>query len=248
VHYGLWEPGTPNHAESIRNLDRCVAEHLALPPGARVLDAGCGIGGTSRLLASGYGLRVVGATLSLRQASGAARRARRLAPPIRPQFLLADFARTAFADATFDGIVAIESFCHAERKVDVLAEAHRLLRPGGRLVVADGFRADDRPLADDARYRALCHGMALPGLAGAADLVAQLGAAGLRVEGDLDLTAAILPSAHRIATLSRIGVRVCRALHLPRAWLAHGEAGLAQLPLFREGLLSYRLLVAAKAG
>jgi len=246
VHYGLWEVGTRTHSESILNLDRHAAEHLALPPGARVLDAGCGVGGTSRLLASRYGLRVVGATLSPRQVRGAARRARQLAPPTRPQFLLADFASTPFADATFDGIVAIESFCHAERRLEVLAEAHRLLHRGGRLVVADGFRSDDRHLATDPRYRALCHGMALPDLAGAAEFIAALGAVGFRVERDVDLTPAILPSAHRIATLSRIGVRVCRAIRLPRAWLAHGEAGLAQLPLFREGLLSYRVVVAVK--
>ena len=55
-----------------------------------------------------------------------------------------------------------------------------------------------------------------------------------------------MPSAHRIATLSRIGVRVCRTLRLPRAWVAHGEAGLAQLSLFRAGDLSYRLMVARK--
>ncbi len=50
----------------------------------------------------------------------------------------------------------------------------------------------------------------------------------------LDLTAAIMPSAHRIATLSRIGVRVCQTLRLPRAWLAHGQAGLPQWSLFRD--------------
>jgi hypothetical protein len=76
----------------------------------------------------------------------------------------------------------------------------------------------------------------------------RVAATGFVVEQDLDLTAEILPSAHRIATLSRIGIGVCRVLRLPRAWLAHGQAGLAQLSLFREGDLTYRLMVARKSG
>ncbi|MFN8642081.1 MAG: hypothetical protein U0802_10655 [Candidatus Binatia bacterium] len=88
--------------------------------------------------------------------------------------------------------------------------------------------------------------MALPDLAGASEFARLIAGAGLVLEENVDLTAAILPSAHRIATLSRLGVGVCRALRLPRAWLAHGYAGLAQLPLFRDGRLEYRLLVATR--
>lgn len=246
VHYGLWEFGTRKHRESLRNLDRCIASHLELPPGARVLDAGCGIGGTGRHLAVEHGLRVVGITLSPSQARRACRLSRALPPPRRPLFLLADYTRSGFAAASFDGIVAVESACHADRKLAFLTEAARLLRPGGRLVVADGFRATDLTLGDDVRYQALCTGMALPSLAGATEFVELVRSAGLVVERNVDLTTEILPSAHRIFTLSRIGVAVCRTLALPRAWLAHGYAGLAQLPLFRERLLEYRLVVAAK--
>ena len=64
VHYGFWEPGTRTHEEAIRNTDRTVAERLRLRPGFRVLDAGCGIGGTSIFLAESQGVDVVGITLS----------------------------------------------------------------------------------------------------------------------------------------------------------------------------------------
>lgn len=245
VHYGLWELGTRSHRESIENLDRRVAAQLALPRGARVLDAGCGIGGTSCYLAATRGLAVVGITLSHAQAARARRRAARLpAATPRPRFLIADYLRTGFVDAAFDGAIAIESSCHAEHKGAFLAEARRLLRPGARLVVADGFRVPGWAASEHRRYRALLDGMALPDLAAIDDFLAALAAAGFVLEQDVDLTAEILPSAHRIATLSAIGVRVCRALRLPRRWLAHGLAGLAQLPLFRERLLTYRLLVA----
>jgi SAM-dependent methyltransferase len=246
VHYGLWELGTRDHGESLRNLDRCVAEHLGLPAQARVLDAGCGVGGSSCYIAAAHGQHVVGITLSGYQARAAVRRARRLLLARRPAYLRADFARSPFSDESFDGVIAIESSCHAERKEDFLAEVYRLLRPGGRLVVADGFRAAARPWPGDPRYRALCEGMALTDLAVAAEFATQAEAAGLVLETDRDLTASIMPSAHRIATLSRIGVGICRILRLPRPWLAHGRAGLAQLSLFRDGEISYRLMAARK--
>ena len=244
VHYGLWDHDTRGHRQAIRNLDRLVAAELALSPGSRVLDAGCGIGGTSCYLAERHGLEVVGITLSRVQARHAGRRAARGGAAIRPRVLIADYLRTGFADAVFDGVIAIESSCHAERKPDFLAEAFRVLRAGGRLVVLDGFRA--RPTAESDRYRELLAGMALPDLAPAGEFARQARRAGFVLQHDLDLTPRILPSAHRIAKLSAIGVCVCRMLRLPRAWLAHGRAGLAQLPLFAEGFLVYRAFVATK--
>ena len=44
-------------------------------------------------------------------------------------------------DNSFDVIWAIESVCHADNKMDFLKEAYRLLRQGGRIVVADGFQS-----------------------------------------------------------------------------------------------------------
>jgi len=250
VHYGLWEPGTRRHREAVRNLDRWVATRLALPAGGRVLDAGCGVGGTSLFLAEAHGLEITGITLSEVQL----RRARRHAAHSRavrvPTFQIGDYLRTGFADASFDGIVAIESVCYAARKEEFLAEAHRLLRPGGRLVVSDGFRAGPVPLALASRYRELLDGMALIDLAGVDDFDAALRRSGFVDVVCDDKHAAILPSARRIAALSRLGIGVCHLpCHLglfPRAWRDHGRAGLAQLPLFASRALAYCVFSARK--
>jgi SAM-dependent methyltransferase len=54
---------------------------------------------------------------------------------------LGDYEHTTFPSGSFDAVYAIESSCYARgaSKSAFLREAHRLLRPDGRIVVADGF-------------------------------------------------------------------------------------------------------------
>jgi SAM-dependent methyltransferase len=71
-----------------------------------------------------------------------------------------DYEETVLPSASYDGVYALESSCHAHGadKGALLAEAHRLLRPGGRLIVADGFLARDRfaNALQQRIYRKLC--------------------------------------------------------------------------------------------
>ncbi len=64
IHHGLWEHGdaTPDQAQ-LRLTERLVHE-VRLAPGNRVLDVGCGMGGSSILLAKRLGCHVTGLTLS----------------------------------------------------------------------------------------------------------------------------------------------------------------------------------------
>ena len=47
VHYGIWHPDTPNFNEALRNTNREMATLAGIKPGQHVLDAGCGVGGSS---------------------------------------------------------------------------------------------------------------------------------------------------------------------------------------------------------
>lgn len=105
-----------------------------LPAGTRVLDVGCGIGGSSRILARDYGFSVTGITISPQQV----KRAQELTPPeLDVQFLVEDALAMSFPDESFDVVWSIEAGPHMPDKAQFARELLRVLKPGGILVVAD---------------------------------------------------------------------------------------------------------------
>jgi MPBQ/MSBQ methyltransferase len=112
-----------------------------LPPGTTVLDVGCGIGGSSRILARDYGFAVTGVTISPQQVN----RAQELTPPdVNANFLVDDAMALSFPDASFDVVWSIEAGPHMPDKAVFAKELMRVLKPGGVLVVADWNQRDDR--------------------------------------------------------------------------------------------------------
>jgi cyclopropane fatty-acyl-phospholipid synthase-like methyltransferase len=139
IHYGFWDENTRHISQAIRSTNRFVARYLDVTSDDCVLDAGCGIGATSLYLARNFGCRVVGITLSQRQIRIAVKRAMRLAIQDRVKFYRQDFTATDFEDGSFTKVLGLESVCYAEKKIDFLREAYRLLKDNGVLVIADGF-------------------------------------------------------------------------------------------------------------
>ena len=78
----------------------------------------------------------------------------------RVRVVQGDYENTTLPRTSYDGVYALESSCHAHGadKAALLAEAYGLLRPGGRLVVADGFLVSDRfaSALQQRIYRKLC--------------------------------------------------------------------------------------------
>ncbi len=80
-----------------------------LPEGSRILDVGCGIGGSSRILAKYYGFNVTGITISPAQV----KRARELTPnELSCNFQVMDALNLKFDDGSFDGIWSVEAGAH----------------------------------------------------------------------------------------------------------------------------------------
>ena len=112
-----------------------------LPSGTTVLDVGCGIGGSSRMLARDYGFAVTGVTLSPQQV----RRAQELTTPeVNARFQVDDALALSFPDASFDVVWSVEAGPHMPDKAQFARELMRVLKPGGILLVADWNQRDDR--------------------------------------------------------------------------------------------------------
>jgi ubiquinone/menaquinone biosynthesis C-methylase UbiE len=99
--------------------------------GGRILDLGCGTGQlAARLAKLRAGARIVGCDFSI----GMLRRASARSPAAH--FVQGDAGRLPFADRTFDAIVSTEAFHWFPDQAGALAECFRVLRPGGRLLLA----------------------------------------------------------------------------------------------------------------
>jgi len=130
AYYG--DPGRKFHPLLEWLVRRIGARHVhflagGLPPGSRVLDVGCGRGVILAALAD-LGLEAHGVELSEAAARGADPRAQiRIAPSL---------AAAAYPEAFFDEVVIWHVLEHLRDPRGTLEEAHRVLRPGGRIVVA----------------------------------------------------------------------------------------------------------------
>ena len=151
MHYGYWDDTTPHHRAALQKMNEKVAEAARVKAGNYVLDAGCGVGGSSLFLAS-MGCRVEGITLSAKQVETCRDNAARHNMNEKVHFSQQNSLATSFPDNTFDVVWAIESVCYAWDKQDFTKEAFRILKPGGRLVVADFY---SMPIAEGSKEEIL---------------------------------------------------------------------------------------------
>ncbi|MBD2426514.1 methyltransferase domain-containing protein [Phormidium sp. FACHB-1136] len=142
MHHGYYGPtGTvrkDRRQAQIDLIDECL-RWANVTQAAEILDCGCGIGGSALELATRFNAKVTGITLSPVQAKRAAERAEAagLATDSAPcaQFQVANALETPFADESFDFIWSMESGEHMPNKAGFLQECHRLLKPGGKLLM-----------------------------------------------------------------------------------------------------------------
>lgn len=112
----------------------------------KVLDVGCGIGGTSRYLAKMYGegTSVTGITLSQNQVDRATTLAKDRGIN-NTKFQVMDALAMDFPDNSFDVVWACESGEHMPDKKKYVEEMIRVLKPGGRIVIATWCQRDETP-------------------------------------------------------------------------------------------------------
>ncbi len=143
VHWGYWGDGdkvdgtVQSFADAAVRMTRRMEDAAGVADGQRILDVGCGFGGTiAGLDARLKNAELVGLNIDPRQLE----RAREIvgqSPRNRIEFVEGDACELPFPDGSFDVVLVVESIFHFSSRKKFFQEAQRVLKPGGRLVLSD---------------------------------------------------------------------------------------------------------------
>lgn len=188
IHHGLWDADEPP-AQAQQQLTETVCRLAQIPRGARVVDVGCGMGGSSIHLARALNCQVTGITLSRVQQTWARTTARVRGVSGRTRFLRGDAERLELPAGETDVVWSLECTEHLFDKPAFFRRAAGWLAPGGRMAIC-AWLAGDR-LEDPARAQLVydvCEGFLCPSLGSFDDYIGWMQNAGLIVEQTCDWT------------------------------------------------------------
>ncbi len=202
LHHGYWANNESVARAQIQLMER-LAARAGIPKGARVLDIGCGVGGSALWLADQFHCEVTGITISPVQArmAGAKAKARGLAG--RVQFQVQDANQWQPEQASADVIWIMESSEHFRDKPGFFERCARALKPGGVLAVCAWLRRDG-PLRENEQslVNTIAEAMLSASLGSLSDYRQWMRDAGLTVTAADDITRNVEPTWSRC---SRIG-------------------------------------------
>ena len=251
-HYGYWDSDKPyQQHQALMNKNQLLYDKVAITPQDRVLDAGCGIGGSSIWMAKQFKNQAVGITISAKQVAYAKKQAKRKGVADLTDFEVANYCDMPFEDESFDVVWAAESVCHTTRKGDFLKEAYRVLKKGGRLVYCDAFMMQKG--FSDSEWLTMMqffNGWAVPNLCYCDHFELLLQGSGFK-EIELDyIHEQTIQSAeymHQMANRLHPIQKVSQWLGLrSKAQTANFYAGIAQYDMFRQRFAEYCVFTAIK--
>ena len=250
LHYGIWDASTHSIGDAILNTNRYLVNIGKINKGHNVLDAGCGIGGSSIFLAKNIGCKVHGITLSKKQSETAKSLAEKNNVSNLAEFSQANYLETGFNDNSFDIVWAIESFGSASDKSLFFKEMKRILKPGGRILFADMFKPMTYDISLNKTMQIMLNGWAISDILSIEELNSLSDKFDFEVTQIKDATKLIKKSVNLIyyaSILGFFGTKIYNffkeASYFSRI---HYTTGFAQKRAYKKGDWGYYLVVCEK--
>ncbi|MFN9720776.1 MAG: class I SAM-dependent methyltransferase [Planctomycetota bacterium] len=191
IHHGLWS-GSESPRVAARQLTEQLVREAAIQQGDRVVDIGCGMGGSSIHLAKHLQCQVTGVTISSFQQRYATWSSRMAGTSGRTTFLCQDAEKTEFPEDSFDVAWSIECTEHLFDKPAFFRKVSTWMKPGGRVAIC-AWLAGDEPLTDTQTklVHEVCEGMFCPSFGTENDYCQWLTDAGLTMTKVHDWTSRV---------------------------------------------------------
>jgi len=162
-----------------------LAERARIGKGSRIADFCAGLGGPARYFAHRYGADVIGVELTPARVKGAGELTRLVGLQNSVRVIEGNVMDAPLPDGSMDAVVSQEALLHVPDKGRALAEAFRILKPGGRIAFTDWVA--HRPLSE-ADKELMWQGMAVADLYDLPAYVELIEKAGFAVDSVEDLT------------------------------------------------------------
>lgn len=192
LHHGYWITGKETKEAAQENLIRVLIEKAKLdkPTQAKsplkILDVGCGIGGSSIYLAKHLQALVTGITISPVQVQMAQQLAKEAS--VEVSFQVMDAEKMSFTE-TFDVIWSVEALSHLNNPQLFFQQAEKILRPGGKFAIIDWFKKEGlTPQQEQQFIQPIRTGMLTPHMTTMGKYKDYIEAGGIKVTEFLDLS------------------------------------------------------------
>lgn len=179
IHHGLWLDANATPYEAQCQLTDTLAQLAQITKSDKVLDVGCGMGGSSLRLAKQIGCHCHGVTLSPVQKRWAATSAVLKGLANRAKFQAADVETIEFGSSSFDVLWSVECTEHLYDKSAFFLKSGKWVRSGGRLAIVVWFQGSNpKTPGHQERVEELCRRFVCPSFATVSEYSTWLKAAG----------------------------------------------------------------------
>jgi tocopherol O-methyltransferase len=252
IHFGYYDSSVDTHEDSLIKMNQVLAGYADIKASDKVLDAGCGYGGSSIWLAENIGCEATGLTVVPYQVNKAEKCASSSVASSKLHFVKGDYAHTNMLKNSYNVVWGLESIVHCENKKGFIKEAYRILKPSGRILISEYLLRDQPKLSKAERdtIEPFLKGWMMPDLLTPTQYKELLTKAGFKNIKIYDLSKNVDPSlrkCRRNASMAMPFVGILQKIGLiDEIRRDYTVANYKLYDYFKAGLWQYKVVVATK--